>query len=101
MDNQLIDEALSLYNYLRIYACKAVTYSDDRVRLHHLVIRAFYRYERRKLAENRHKFNPSRTPTRARDWELKRIGKIRTILPARPPKRERNWNWDNVTIKAG
>ena len=67
MDNQLIDEALSSYNYLRIYACKAVTFSGDRVLLHCLVIRAFYRYERRKLAKNSHKFNPSRTPTRSTD----------------------------------
>jgi hypothetical protein len=69
MGNQLSDEALRFYNYLRIHVCKALTYTDDRVRLHHLVIRAFYRYERRKLFENRHKFNPSRIPTRKRDWD--------------------------------
>lgn len=68
MDNQLIDEALSLYNYLRIHAYKVLTYSDDRGRLDKLVLQAFYRYERRKLLKNRHKFNPSRTPTRKRDW---------------------------------
>jgi hypothetical protein len=65
MENQLIDEA----NYLRIYACKAVIFSGDRARLHCLVIRAFYRYERRKIAKNRHKFNPSRTPTRSTDLD--------------------------------
>ena len=47
MDNQLIDEALSLYNYLRLHAYKVLTYSEDRVRLDKLVLRAFYRYERR------------------------------------------------------
>ena len=33
MDNQLIDEALGLYNYLRIHAYKVLTYSDDRGRI--------------------------------------------------------------------
>ena len=47
MHNQLIDEALSLYNYLRLHAYKVLTYSDDRERLDKLVLRAFYRYERR------------------------------------------------------
>ena len=74
MDNQLTSEALSFYNYLRIYACKAFTYSNDRVRLHNLVIRAFYRYERRKLNENSHKFNPLRRPTRKRDNVATNVG---------------------------
>ena len=69
MDNQLIDEALSLYNYLRLHAYKVVIYSEDRERVDKLVLRAFYRFERRKLLKNRHKFNSSRTPTRARDWD--------------------------------
>ena len=51
MDNQLIDEDLSLYNYLRIHASKALTNSADNERLHKLVIRAFYRYERRKKTD--------------------------------------------------
>jgi len=69
MDNQLIDEALSLYNYLRIHVYKVLAYSDDRGRLDKLVLRAFYRYERRKLLKTRHKFNPLRTPSRKRDWD--------------------------------
>jgi hypothetical protein len=48
MNNQLIDEALSLYNYLRIHGFKVLTDSDDRMRLDNLITRAFYRYERRK-----------------------------------------------------
>jgi len=67
VDNQLIDEALSLYNDLRLHAYKVLTHSDDRERVDKLVPRAFYRYERRKLLKNRHKFNPLRTPTRAMD----------------------------------
>ena len=69
VENQLIDEALSLYNYLRLHAYKVLNYSDDRVRVDNLVLRAYYRYERRKQLINRHKFNPSRKPTRARDWD--------------------------------
>ena len=67
MDNQLIDEALSLYNDLRLHAYKVLTHSDDRERVDKLVPRAFYRYERRKLLKNSAKFNPLRTPTRAMD----------------------------------
>jgi hypothetical protein len=69
MDNQLIDEALSLYNYLRLHAYKELIYSDESLRVDKLVLQAFYRYERRKLLKNRHKFNPSRTPTRKSDWD--------------------------------
>ena len=67
VDNQLIDEALSLYNDLRLHAYKVLTHSDDRERVDKLVPRAFYRYERRKLLKNSPKFNPLRTPTRAMD----------------------------------
>ncbi|MFA5920320.1 MAG: hypothetical protein WC856_03400 [Methylococcaceae bacterium] len=69
MDNQLIDEALSLYNYLRLHVYKEIIYTDDRERVDKLVLRAFYRFERRKLLKNHHKFNPSRNPTRAQDWD--------------------------------
>jgi hypothetical protein len=69
VDNQLIDEALSLYNYLRLHVYKEIIYTDDRERVDKLVLRAFYRFERRKLLKNRHKFNPSRNPTRAQDWD--------------------------------
>jgi hypothetical protein len=70
MGNQLIDESLSLYNYLRTHVSKVITSSYDRMRLNNLIIRAFYRFERRKLMESRPKFNPSRTPpTRETDLE--------------------------------
>jgi hypothetical protein len=69
VDNQLIDEALGLYNYLRLHVYKEIIYTDDRERVDKLVLRAFYRFERRKLLKNRHKFNPSRNPTRASDWD--------------------------------
>jgi hypothetical protein len=52
IDNQLIDEALSLYNYLRIHGSKVLTDSDDRMRLDNLITRAFYLYERR-IKKNR------------------------------------------------
>ena len=47
MDNQLIDEALRLYNYLRLYAYKRTTNSNARTRLDKMVLMAFNRYERR------------------------------------------------------
>jgi hypothetical protein len=68
VENQLIEEALSLFNYLRLHAYKVSKYSDDRLQVDNLVRRAYYRYERRLKLKNRHKFNPLRTPTRARDW---------------------------------
>ena len=37
VDNQLIDEALSLYNDLRLHAYKVLTHSDDRARVDKLV----------------------------------------------------------------
>jgi len=49
VDNQLIDEALGLYNYLRLHVYKEIIYTDDRERVDKLVLRAFYRFERRKL----------------------------------------------------
>ena len=95
MNNQLIDEALSLYNYLRLHAYKVLTYSDDKERVDKLVPRAFYRYERRKLLKNRHKFNPSRNPTRAQDWDS--IFPVYLTALAHAYARDQ----DNVTAYAG
>jgi hypothetical protein len=55
MDNQLIDEALRLYNYLRLYAYKRITNSDARARLDKMVLMAFYRHERRIKIKQLHK----------------------------------------------
>ena len=57
MDNHLIEEALSLYNNLRLHAYKVLTYSKDRERLDKLILRAFYRYERRIKIKRLYKTN--------------------------------------------